>query len=301
MDKSYLEYPKRGYGHDHEFYDWKPVKKHPLLKWKNDAKLAINLIIPLEFFPLNPSGLPFKHPGAMATPYPDLRHYTVRDYGNRVGIYRILEGLAEKDLAATFAINGEVASRYMPIIQALEGTKHEIAVHGFSTNHLHHENLSESEETSLIKRSIDCFHTPPSGWMSPARNQSSRTLEHLAKANLQYCLDWEMENAPVNAQTSQGLITLLPNNYELSDFTLLHIRKQTEESWLNQIREACEYLITQYDRFGGHTLGLTLTPYIIGQPFRIRALTEFLDYIADHPDIAVMTGHETTHAFRDQI
>ncbi len=68
--------------------------------------------MPLEFFPLNPSGVPFKHPGAMATPYPDLRHYTVRDYGNRVGVYRILESLG--DIQAGFAVNAAVAERCAP-------------------------------------------------------------------------------------------------------------------------------------------------------------------------------------------
>ena len=111
MDKSYLTYPKRDYGQDHEFYNWRLSRDRAKLSWGNDAHIAIGLIIPLEFFPLNPDPAPFKHPGAMVTPYPDLRHFTVRDYGNRVGVYRVLETLQQADIKATFAVNAEIAKR----------------------------------------------------------------------------------------------------------------------------------------------------------------------------------------------
>ncbi|CAM3817002.1 polysaccharide deacetylase family protein [Litorimonas haliclonae] len=301
LPDNYLIYPKRGYGQDHELYDWRQAKDRTPLAWDGGAKLAVQLIVPLEFFPLNPSGSPFKHPGAMATPYPDLRHFTVRDYGNRVGVFRLLESLNECGLKASFTINGEVAKRYPPLLEAVQTAGHEVVAHGLSTNHIHHEGLSLEEELELVKETLACFEEPPKGWMSPARNQSSRTLGLLAKAGVEYCLDWEMENAPVAAKTPDGPMTLLPNNYELSDFTLLHTRRQTEESWLTQMKEACDFLITEHERFGGQCLGLTLTPYILGQPFRIWALREFLTYIADHADIAVMTGSELTQNFREQI
>ena len=85
-----------------------------------------------------------------------------------------------------------------------------------------------------------------------------------------------MDQVPVKARTALGGITLVPNSYELSDFTLLHVRRQTEESWLKQIINSVDYLIDEYERFGGQCLVLTLTPYIIGQPFRIWALRALL-------------------------
>lgn len=300
MPEDYLTYANRGYGQDHDFYDWRQAKDRAPLTWNNEAKLVVQLIVPLEFFPLNPSGKPFKQTGAMATPYPDLRHFTVRDYGNRVGVFRLLETLQESGLKASFAVNGEIAKQYPPLLEAVKNAGHEIIAHGLSTDHIHHEGLSAENELNLMNETLACFSEAPTGWMSPARNQSSRTLGLLAKAGLEYCLDWEMENAPVAAKTPDGDIALLPNNYELSDFTLLHTRRQTEESWLVQMKEACDFLISEYDRFGGQCLGLTLTPYVMGQPFRIWALREFLSYIAGHSDIAVMTGSELTQNFKEQ-
>ena len=298
MPQDYLKYPKRGYGQDHDFYDWRQAKDRPKLSWNNDIKVAINLIIPLEFFPLNPAGVPFKHPGSMVTPYPDLRHFTVRDYGNRIGVFRILDALDKAGVTASFAANGQIVKRYPPLIKAIKAQGHEIIAHGMSTDHIHHEGLSGAEETKLIKDTLSCFDSPPSAWLSPARGQSSRTLDLLAKAGLKYCLDWEMDSVPV--RTDKGL-TLVPNSYELSDFTLLHTRRQTEQIWLKQIQNAVSYLRDEHSRFGAQSLGLTLTPYIIGQPFRIWALAELLSFIASADGASIMSAAKLDAQFRAQI
>lgn len=300
LDKNYLKYPKRAYGQDHDFYDWRMAKDRPKLKWGGGAKVAISFIIPLEFFPLNPSGEPFKHPGAMVTPYPDLRHFTVRDYGNRVGVYRILEALEQAGVKATFAVNGEIAKRYPPLMEIIKSHGHEIAAHGLSTDYIHHEGLSGTEENKLIKDSHACFKTKPKGWMSPARNQSSKTLERLTKAGVNYCLDWEMDQVPVSAKTENGDITLIPNSYELSDFTLLHTRRQSEEAWLSQMKASIDLLLEEHNRFGGQMLGLTLTPYVIGQPFRIWALRALLAHIKDTADVSVFTAGDIATQFANQ-
>ncbi len=299
LPDSYLAYEKRGHGQDHDFYAWRMSSERPKFALPDGTKLAVCLLVPLEFFPLNPSGVPFKHPGAMATAYPDLRHFTVRDYGNRVGVYRILGALGGEK--ASFAINGEIAKRYPPLIDAVTARGHEIVAHGVSTDHIHHEGLSAKDEDALIKEALECFASPPRGWMSPARTQSSKTLTHLAKAGIDYCLDWEMDQVPVRASTPSGDITLVPNAYELSDFTLLHTRKQTEESWFKQIKDAAELLLEEHERYGSQVLTLTLTPYIIGQPFRIWALRAILNYLKDADGVNIMTAGEIATSFKEQI
>ena len=292
MDSSYLQYPNRRHGQDHDLYGWRLSRDRAPIQWEGGTKVAVCFIVPLEFFPLNPSGVPFKHPGAMATPYPDLRHYTVRDYGNRVGVFRILEALDRT--RATFAVNAEVARRYPPLMDAIAG--HDVAAHGVSTDHIHHEGMSAEDEAALIADALSAFDAP-SGWMSPARNQTARTLGLLGEAGLSYCLDWEADQVPV--ATSAG-VTLIPNSYELSDFTLLHTRRQTEAAWLRQMQDAIDLLLSEHDRYGGQMLGLTLTPYIIGQPFRIHALRALLDHIAKTDGVDVLTAAEIDRQFRKQ-
>jgi len=96
MPKAYLEYPKCGYGMDHDRYAWSQLHTRKKVAWPDGARVALWIVPALEWFPLDMKGKPFKPPGAMVTSYPDLRHYTLRDYGNRVGIFRIMNALAAR-------------------------------------------------------------------------------------------------------------------------------------------------------------------------------------------------------------
>ena len=91
LDDDYLAYPKRGYGMDHDRYGWTPWPKRARPRWPGGAKVALFVVPALEWFPLDMPSEPFAVPGGMRTPYPDLRHYSLRDYGNRVGFYRYLK------------------------------------------------------------------------------------------------------------------------------------------------------------------------------------------------------------------
>lgn len=302
IDTTYLEYPKRRYGQDHEFYKWSPTGGlqggFPKLELPSDKTVALSFVIPLEFFPLNPSGVPFKHLGAMVTPYPDLRHFTVRDYGNRVGVYRMLTEFAEAGVTVTFAVNAEIARRYPPLIDAITLAGHEIAAHGVSTDHIHHEGLNEAEEAALISTSLAAFVGKPKGWLSPARNQSSNTLALLAKAGVEYCLDWETDRSPMPFNTDHGDIIALPHLNELSDFNLLLNKRQTEADWSTQVIEAVDYLHSEAPRFGPSSLALTLTPYVIGQPFRIAELRTLLSTLTNTPHVWIVSAGELACHYR---
>ena len=89
LDRKYLAYPRRAYGMDHARYSWSRLSERPPLRWPGGARLALWINVSVQHFPLNQQGLPFPPPGGMRMPYPDLRHYTLRDYGNRVGVYRV--------------------------------------------------------------------------------------------------------------------------------------------------------------------------------------------------------------------
>ncbi|MEM7327621.1 MAG: polysaccharide deacetylase family protein [Pseudomonadota bacterium] len=244
--------------------------------FQDGVKTIASIIVPVEFFPLNPPTAPFKHPGAMKTPYPDLRHFTTRDYGNRVGIFRLLREFDARAVKATFVVNAEIAHRYPPLIEAIMAGGHEIAAHGVSTAHIHHEGVSETEERSWIAEARKTFPTAKS-WMSPARNESYRTLNLLAEAGFEICLDWEADQRPVAFKTTASPIWAYPHYGELGDFKLLIDRSQSEDDWANQIIEAAAYHVDAHDVEGASAFAFTMTPYVLGQPFRIHALRRVLD------------------------
>jgi hypothetical protein len=298
LPEDYLSYARRAYGMDQDRYGWQPGDRRAPLRLQSGAKAMAFIIIPLEFFPLDPPARPFKHPGAMVTPYPDLRHFTTRDYGNRVGVFRLLSELEAAGLRATFAVNAEVASRYPPLIARIREAGHEIAAHGVSTAHIHHSGLSEQEERALVHEARAAFPDATS-WMSPARSESFRTPDLIREAGFTICLDWESDQRPLHMQTEHGVLTCLPNHYELSDFLMLSTRSQTEDAWADQILEAAAQTIAEHDTRGAQCFGFTLTPYVTGLPFRISALARVLRGLADMEGLEVVTAAGIAAAFAE--
>jgi hypothetical protein len=288
LPDDYLRYPERRHGQDHDRYGWRLSVDRPHIAWPGGAKLALMIVVPLEFFMLDPSGKPFKHPGAMVTPYPDLRHYTSRDYGNRVGVFRILKALKAAGLTATFAINARLVARVKPLIAAILADGHEIAAHGWDTDSIHWGGIDPDTEKRYVietRAAFDAEGLKPRAWMSPARQESFATPDLIRAADFDVCLDWEIDTIPVGMETAHGLLSCPPLSNELDDRKLLIDQRQSEEEWRTQILEAAALLKSEHGRFGGQVLGFTLTPYVTGLPFRIAALREALSALGRDADV----------------
>ena len=150
LPDDYLEYPLRRYGMDHERYAWSMLPQRQKVAWPHNARVALWVVPALEWFPLNMAGVPFKPPGAMQTAYPDFRHYTLRDYGNRVGIYRVMNALQKHGIPATVAVNAAVAVRYPSLLAQCNKLGWEIMANGLDMDHLHHGGLSAEEEKKWV-------------------------------------------------------------------------------------------------------------------------------------------------------
>ncbi|MEM9839263.1 MAG: polysaccharide deacetylase family protein [Pseudomonadota bacterium] len=298
LPEDYTTYPERKHGMDNPFYGWDPVDRREKIALNDGTKAIATVIVPLEFFPLNPPSAPFKHPGAMQTQYPDLRHYTVRDYGNRVGVFRLLQLFENAGIQATFAMNSDVARRYPPLLESIRSAGHEIAAHGVSTAHIHHEGLPADEERSLIAQCRDVFPDATT-WMSPARNESTRTLELLAEAGFKVCLDWEADMRPFDMTTPSGAVMAIPHYNELSDMKLLLDRSQDEASWVKQITDAADDHLLRHTDEGAGAFAFTFTPYVAGQPFRIHAVEAILDALNSREGLAIAPAAQVATAFAE--
>ena len=195
----------------------------------------------------------------MVTPYPDLRHFTSRDYGNRVGVYRLLTALRDAGLKATFPINAALLPAIRPLLDAIAADGHEIAAHGLAADSLHWNGLDSAEETALIERTLAGFRAAgltPRTWMSPARQQSFATLDLIAAAGFTICLDWEADTVPLALHTAHGPLAAVPLSNELDDRLLLIERRQSEQEWVSQIEASIRLLREEAPRFGAGTVTL---------------------------------------------
>lgn len=300
LPEEYLIYPHRRHGLDNPHYDWDPVGRRAPVALIDGTKSIATIIVPVEFFPLNPPAAPFKHPGAIKTPYPDLRHFTTRDYGNRVGVYRLLREFAARGVQATFAVNAEIARRYRPLIDAIQSAGHEVAAHGVSTAHIHHQGLSATEERALVAETRATFADATS-WMSPARNESYQTLDLIAEAGFEICLDWEADQRPIAMKTNDQPVWALPHYGELGDFKLLLDRSQSENEWAAQITEAAACHIGLHETEGASAWAFTMTPYVLGQPFRLHAMRQVLDRLIEMDGLRIATARDSCAAFQEVL
>ncbi|RMF10425.1 MAG: polysaccharide deacetylase [Alphaproteobacteria bacterium] len=305
LPSEYLEYPKRRHGMDHDLYPWSNMFDRPPVKWPGDKPIALWITVALEFFPLTPNDGPFRAPGHMATPYPDLRTYTTKDYGNRVGVYRIMRVLDKLGLKATAPVNAAVARRYPPLIEAVNEAGWEIIGHGVDMNSLHYGGLAEDIERAYIAETLSTLREvsgqPVRGWLSPARSESENTPRLLAEAGVDYLCDWVNDDMPYDMSTPAGRITAMPHTYELEDRHVITVLGQLEELWSEQVLDAARRLRREAEKYGGRVLHLSLTPYVIGQPFRIAILEHLLEALVAEGGIWSATGGEIHSAWRDQV
>ena len=277
LDPTYLEYPRRRHGYDHDIYPWSALKNRKSVAWPGGAKVAVWVCVSLEYFPLTPTDTPFRAPGHMQTAYPDYRHYTVREYGTRVGFYRLLDAFAEAGIRVSVAANSAIAERHPSIIADIVSAGHEIVAHSTDMNGTIASGLPEHKERSLITTSLDTLErvsgTRPTGWLSIARSQSWNTPRLLRGAGVRYCGDWVNDELPYAFEN--GLINL-PLNHEFSDRQIVTVQQHSADSYAQQIRDAFDWLSREADAQGGRMLPLHLTPYIMGLPYRIEALEQLL-------------------------
>jgi allantoinase len=298
LDPAYLEYPKRRLGYDHDLYDWSAIHERKPVIWPGEKSVAIWVCVSLEYFPIMPTDTPFRAPGHMQTAYPDYRHYTARDYGNRVGVYRLLDVFEKAGVKASFATNGAIAVRYPELIADVVAAGHEIIAHSSDMNGTISSGLALDEEQALIATSLGTLErateTRPQGWLSIARSQSWNTADLLREAGVRYCCDWVNDELPY--RFNNGLINL-PLNHELSDRQIITVQQQSADSYAQSIRDAFDWLVGEK---AGRLLPMHITPYIMGLPYRISALEDLLCDLAARPQAWTATGAEIVDAWEAQ-
>lgn len=302
LPADYLQYPRRRYGMDQDWYDWRSHFAIPKQAWPNGARVAIWISTALEFFPLNPTGKPFKAPGSMVTPYPDLRHYTTRDYGNRVGVYRLLRLFSDLGIRGSFAVNAAVAERYPVLIEDVLAGQHELIAHGVDMDRLHHGGLNAVAEGALIDQSLAALKSvsgrSPRGWLSPARSESAQTPQLLAERGIEYLCDFVNDELPYPFRTASGELTAMPMSFELSDRQILLDYHHSEDEYSQQLLDQFERLQSESREYGRRILSVPLTPYITGLPYRIGALRKVLTQLAAQPGVWFATGEQLLDAWR---
>ena len=217
-------------------------------------------------------------------PYPDLRHFTLRDYGNRVGIFRILKALDKYNLTPTFAMNSALAQRNPYLLDVIKERGDEILCHGLHMDALHYGGQDKLQESQQVSHSLDVLRElsgqEVTGWLSPARSQSENTQTLLAANGVKYACDWVNDDMPYQFKTDEGTVWNMPLSNELEDKFIIMDNGHSEQSYVEQVTDACEMLQGEANKQGGRILALNIHPWMLGQPHRIKYLEQVLEYLS---------------------
>lgn len=279
----HLQMPKLRAGMDHDFYAPRDTWSVPRLDFGPDVHLGIWLQIAVEWFPLDISGQPFLPIGAPARPWPDSETYTQRDYGNRIGIYRMMDALAARGMTASAFLNARVAQRYPILARYIREAGWDVVAAGLDAGAIHHEGLHEDTERAMIAEALSLLRAEglePAGWHSPSWSQSTRTPRLLREAGITAMADWANDEAPYAFQTGTGTIASLPAAFELSDREILFARQARLADFEANITAAARRLTREAADSGTpRLLCLNLSPWLMGQPFRIAGFERILDML----------------------
>jgi allantoinase len=260
-------------GMDHNRYAFSRLQVRAPVRWPGGAHVAVVIVVAAQVFPLNQRGVPFKVPGGMQTPYPDLRHASLRDYGNRIGIFRVLDALDNAGFCASYAVNSALIARAPSLVRHL-AQRGELICHGADMDALHYGGMDDALERRQINEPLQALREftgqAIDGWLSPAKSQSANTPDLLKVAGIRYCLDWVNDELPYPQNTTHGTLVALPLSTELEDrFVIMH-NQHSEQSWCEQVCDAYQFLRNEAAETGaGRMLTLSLHPWLIGQPHRI--------------------------------
>src|SRR3546814_12822650 len=98
----------RSPGMDHDLYRFSALPDRPPLRWPGGARVAFTVTLYLEHWELDPPAAAVRDP-RFKDPFgdfrPDYRTYTIRAYGKRVGVFRILDAPDRRGLPPTVQCN----------------------------------------------------------------------------------------------------------------------------------------------------------------------------------------------------
>ena len=276
----------------HGRYDYSAITNRPDYSFPGGKRLAVYIGLNLEHFAFGEGLGAELAPGG---PQPDILNYAWRDYGNRVGAWRMLQMFDALDMPVSVLANSAMYAYAPELMEAYRARGDEIVGHG-RTNSERQSVLPEAEEAQLIAESTDALAkghgARPRGWLSPWIAESHATPDLLKEAGYDYTLNWAMDDQPVWMRTKHGPLLSIPYPQEANDIPSIVGRKDSGQAFADIVRENFDEMLEQ-SVHQPLVMGIALHPYLVGQPYRLRALRRVLQHICAHrDDIWITTAGE---------
>ena len=262
----------------HGRYDYSAITKRPDYSWPNGKRLAVHFSLNVEHFAFG-EGLGNDY--AAPHPPPNHRSYAWRDYGNRVGAWRLLELAQAHDLPYALLVNSELYDYCPEMIAAFSERGDEIVGHG-RTDAERQADMDYEQERACIFEATAAIERreggKPMGWLAPYISQTHDSLDLLKEAGYRYMMDWPLDDQPVWFRTKHGPILSIPYAHDLND-SLECVSRRTPPPLF------CESLIDQFDEMLEESarrplvMSVVLHSFVLGQSYRLRQFRRVVEHI----------------------
>jgi len=280
---------------DH-FYEYWPVIDRPDIEWPGGKRLAVYIGLNIEHYETGKPSVGILDTGACRDPDPINEGW--RDYGNRVGLWRITELFDRFGIRPSVLLNSDVCKYYPRIIE--EGVRRNWSwvangrnnsMPGSKTPQLRLE-----EERHYIHDVLATIQTATGkackGWLSPlGQNQTYDTIDLLAEEGVTYVLDWSADDQPFPLKTFHGEIISVPYSLEINDLSLFLNRGITGPEFGQMITDQFDVLQRDARRIS-RVMAIGINPFIIGQPYRFKYFEQALTYLSRQKDVWFTTSDE---------
>jgi allantoinase len=272
-------------------------RKH--FSWPKGKTLAVWIIPNVEVWT-------YDSPHGLATSpntrnvVPDVINYAWREYGIRVGLWRIADVLDAAGIRATVALNSSVCEIFPRAVAEMKKKGWEFMGHGI-TNSQPLSSLSNSEEENdVIRTALSTIEQGtgrrPRGWLGPALAETYNTLDILAAEGVRYVGDWNNDDQPYRMKVKTGEILSIPYCMELNDIGLFARNGYTGKEYLDAIVDQFETLYSESKNLA-RVMGIPLHPFLVGQPLRIKYFQRAIAHMRRRNRAWFATGTEIAEAY----
>lgn len=267
----------------HGRYDYSPLPHRPVYSWPGGRRLAVHFSLNVEHFAF---GKGLGNDYASPHPQPNHRAFAWRDYGNRVGAWRLLELAEAYKLPLALLVNTELYDYCPEMIAAFSARGDEIVAHG-RTNAERQVDMTPEEEKACIEEAASTISAHegrrPAGWLAPYISQTHVSLDLLKEAGFRYMMDWSHDDQPIWMRTQHGPLLSIPYSHDLNDSIEMVTRRLPS-------RDFFDNLVDQFDEMLEESLRrplvmpIVLHSFVVGQPYRLRQFRRVVDHIVKHRD-----------------
>ncbi len=284
---------------DPNLYDYWPYKDRPPIVWPGGKKLAFWIAPNIESYEFDPPKNTSR-PG-WPRPSPDVVGYSQRDWGNRVGHWRLMELMDKHGMRGSISLSTALIDHHPEIIEACVARTWEFFSHGiYNTRYSY--NMDEAQERAIIEDSIRSIQAATGqrirGYLAPALTHTERTLDLLAEYDFWYTCDLFQDDQPQPVKTKTGKLISMPYSLEVNDVITYGALAMSPQRYADVLKRHFDQLLEE-SQHSGAVMCIPLHAYLVSQPHRLAAFAEALQYISDNSDdVWITTASEIAEVYR---